>query len=153
MSFIEFVFGKRRTAAPEAEILEHAPPGVWWREVRPRDSAAPVSAARADRSGSLSTKHGAQSYSAGDYIVDHGGGDEAVVRAPIFEGTYRSIGEGRYKKRSDLVLRYFTLERPVEVRTLEGVEHAAAGDWIMEGVMGELWPIKPDVGQRKYRPA
>jgi hypothetical protein len=55
-------------------------------------------------------------------------------------------------KRPDLVLRYFTLNRAIMVATLEGPQRAAAGDWIIEGVAGELWPVPRDKALTKYEP-
>lgn len=75
------------------------------------------------------------------------------MRGDIFERTYARVGEGWYTKRSDVVLRYFTLERPVTVETLEGLQRAAAGDWIVEGVAGELWPAPRKKALAKYEPA
>jgi hypothetical protein len=50
------------------------------------------------------------------------------------------------------VLRYFTLDRPVMVETLEGLQRAAPGDWIMQGVAGELWPTPREKALAKYEP-
>lgn len=88
-----------------------------------------------------------------DYIIDYGGGDRAVVRGDVFELTYARNSDGGYVKRPDIVLRYFTLNRPVMVETLEGPQRAAAGDWIMQGVAGELWPVPVKKALAKYEPA
>jgi len=39
------------------------------------------------------------------------------------------------------------------VRTLEGVMKTDAGDWIIQGVKGELYPCKPDIFAATYEPA
>jgi hypothetical protein len=133
--------------------LERAPPGVVWRSVRPK-SAEPVRAELARSSGKIETPRGALKYQAGQhYIVHYGPGDRAPVRRTLFERTYRRRDDGRYEKRPDIVLRYFTLSYPVMVETLEGAELAQPGDWIMEGVAGELWPIAPRDAEQKYEPA
>ena len=67
--------------------------------------------------------------------------------------TYARTGDSCYTKRSDVVLRCFTLDRPVMVKTLEGLQRAAAGDWIVEGVAGELWPVPRTKALAKYEPA
>ncbi len=36
------------------------------------------------------------------------------------------------------------------IETLEGVMKASAGDWIITGVDGERYPIKPDIFQKTY---
>lgn len=36
------------------------------------------------------------------------------------------------------------------IKTLEGWHEVTPGDWIMTGVNGEHWPIKPDVFEKSY---
>lgn len=38
------------------------------------------------------------------------------------------------------------------IETLEGTMHASAGDYIITGVNGELYPCKPDIFQKTYEP-
>lgn len=133
-------------------VLQYPPRDVEWRRVRPRGEAAPVHAWRAEADQFVDTAHGRLRARGGeDMIVVHEDGARAVVRGDIFERTYEALGGGLYRKRSDLTFRYFTLDRPALVRTLEGDEHAEPGDWIMEGVVGELWPAQREEAERKYR--
>lgn len=37
--------------------------------------------------------------------------------------------------------------------TLEGVMTANVGDWIIQGVKGEIYPCKPDIFAATYEPA
>jgi hypothetical protein len=39
------------------------------------------------------------------------------------------------------------------IRTLEGDMTVGAGDWIIRGVKGELYPCKPDIFAATYDPA
>lgn len=39
------------------------------------------------------------------------------------------------------------------VKTLEGDHRADIGDWIIQGVKGELYPCKPDIFTMTYEPA
>lgn len=39
------------------------------------------------------------------------------------------------------------------IPTLEGVHRAQPGDWIIQGVKGELYPCKPDIFEMTYEPA
>ena len=151
MKLVDLVFGRRpEPSAPPLDVIDRPPAGVWWREVRPRPNAG-VRARKATRDGVLRMERGDQRFESGrHYIVTHTDGDEFVVRADVFEATYRPMGDGRYAKRTDIVLRYFTLNRAVSIRTLEGLERAEAGDWIMEGVLGELWPIDSDKAHTLY---
>jgi hypothetical protein len=41
----------------------------------------------------------------------------------------------------------------VRIQTLEGTMEAAPGDWIIQGVKGELYPCKPDIFAATYDPA
>jgi hypothetical protein len=36
------------------------------------------------------------------------------------------------------------------INTLEGVMRANAGDWIIRGVNGEVYPCKPDIFEKTY---
>jgi len=48
----------------------------------------------------------------------------------------------------------FTRDEPfVEIETLEGVMRGNRGDWIIQGVNGELYPCKPDIFQLTYEEA
>ena len=41
----------------------------------------------------------------------------------------------------------------MRIKTLEGVMNASAGDWIIKGVKGEIYPCKPDIFEATYEPA
>jgi hypothetical protein len=36
------------------------------------------------------------------------------------------------------------------IRTLEGVMTVSAGDWVITGVKGEIYPCKPDIFEATY---
>ena len=38
------------------------------------------------------------------------------------------------------------------IETSEGEMRASLGDWIIQGVNGEIYPCKPDVFQKTYEP-
>lgn len=38
------------------------------------------------------------------------------------------------------------------IHTLEGIMHAAQGDWIIQGIKGEIYPCKPDIFAATYEP-
>lgn len=38
------------------------------------------------------------------------------------------------------------------IRTLEGALHVSAGDWIIQGTAGELYPCKPEIFAEIYEP-
>lgn len=135
-------------------MIDAAPANVVWHRVRPREGGPLVRAWSTARDQEVETEHGVLHARAGlDVIVEHMAGEYGVVRRDIFDRLYISVGGDLYRKRTDIVLRYFTMRRPVLVKTLEGAQEAAAGDWIMEGPMGELWPVERAEAQRKYVPA
>jgi len=38
----------------------------------------------------------------------------------------------------------------LHIRTLEGVHHVSEGDYIIQGVKGEIYPCKPDIFEMTY---
>ena len=40
----------------------------------------------------------------------------------------------------------------MKIKTLEGVMTAQSGDWIIQGVKGEIYPCKPDIFEATYEP-
>jgi len=40
----------------------------------------------------------------------------------------------------------------IAIQTLEGTLYASFGDWIIRGVQGELYPVKPDIFEATYEP-
>ena len=134
-------------------LIEYPPRDAEWRRVSPRSDAEPVRAWLAEGDTVVEGEHGKLKARGGeDMIITRTHGERSVVRSDIFYRTYEAIGlGGLYRKRGDVVFRYFTLDRPAIVRTLEGEQHAEAGDWIMEGVIGELWPVPAEEAEEKYR--
>ncbi|MBI1252266.1 MAG: hypothetical protein GC189_12435 [Alphaproteobacteria bacterium] len=143
------VFG----AKPAPRRINAPPRGVRMRRVRARN-AQPVSARLANTNGAITSGDDALAYRAGEhYIVHYADGGEAPVARKIFERTYVRRSDGLYEKRTDIVFRYFTLPHAVIVNTLEGAKRANPGDWIMQGVLGEIYPIPAREADRKYEAA
>lgn len=44
-------------------------------------------------------------------------------------------------------------EPTIAIETLEGTMTASAGDWIIRGVQGEFYPVKPDIFDATYEEA
>lgn len=38
------------------------------------------------------------------------------------------------------------------IKTLEGEMHVSVGDYVIQGVKGELYPCKPDIFEETYQP-
>ncbi len=118
-----------------------------------RQEPRPVRAKLAHADGVLKTKRGRNPYQRGrHYIVEYAPGDRAVVNRDVFERSYDRIGGDQYKKRAGLLYRYFTLSHAAMIATLEGPERADAGDWIMEGLSGDIYPMSPARGLEIYDP-
>lgn len=45
---------------------------------------------------------------------------------------------------------HLLVEEKLYIQTLEGVHHAAVGDYIIKGVRGEFYPCKPDIFKETY---
>ncbi|MFZ2031359.1 MAG: hypothetical protein WAU68_13685 [Vitreimonas sp.] len=152
MNLGEVIFGARPSFMQSPVAIKAPPRHARWQEVRPKPDVERVRARRAEGDHEVQTAQGKLQAHGGDYIVTYKAGDQAVVRPDIFEKTYAPDGIGAYKKRTDIVLRYFTLERPALIHTLEGEQRAEPGDWIMQGVAGELWPVPQEKALQKYDP-
>ena len=48
---------------------------------------------------------------------------------------------------------YTTTPASLAIPTLAGEMSASAGDWIIRGIKGELYPCKPDIFDATYEPA
>lgn len=45
----------------------------------------------------------------------------------------------------------FQVDKPLNIKTLEGTMHANSGDWIITGVDGEQWPVKREIFDKTYK--
>lgn len=155
MDVLHFVIGRRGPAkSPSPLPTVTAPPtDANWVQVVSRLNPRPVRAKLAHANGVLKTKRGRNPYQRGrHYIVDYAPGDRAVVTRDVFERVYERIGDDQYQKRAGLLYRYFTLSHAAMIATSEGPECADAGDWIMEGPSGEIYPMSPARGLEIYEP-
>jgi hypothetical protein len=57
----------------------------------------------------------------------------------------------RFRKRPVEVEAY-QVHEDLYIETLEGRMHASPGDWIVVGVHGERYPVKPDIFEKTYEP-
>ncbi len=150
MNLFTFVFGEK----PRPRVVSEPPARANWKSVRAKAGQPPVKARRAEADTYVETGQGQLKARGGDdYIISYGPDDHAVISAKIFEATYEPAGEGLYRKRTDVVFRYFTLPYACIVETKEGPQRAKPGDWIMQGVEGEIWPIPVEKAEAKYDPA
>lgn len=73
-----------------------------------------------------------------------GGPDQ--IEAPVWACEAIRAGAVRFE-------RLGTPEVSLLIDTLEGTHRANQGDWIIQGVKGELYPCKPDIFAATYEPA
>jgi len=48
-------------------------------------------------------------------------------------------------------VRAVKMQDPFTVHTLEGVSHGNAGDYLVQGTEGELYPCAADIFEKKYK--
>ena len=51
-----------------------------------------------------------------------------------------------------VVVEAYQTDKEMYIPTLEGIMHAAPGDWIITGVHGEQYPCKDDIFRKTYQP-
>ena len=57
----------------------------------------------------------------------------------------------KFIKKPVIVEAYQVFEE-VKIETLEGTITASPGDWIVTGIHGEKYPVKPDIFEKTYQP-
>ena len=71
-----------------------------------------------------------------------------VVEAVLYDGSKESIADClRLGRNIGLAADHLT------IKTLEGTMRADLGDWVIRGVKGEVYPVKPDIFAATYEPA
>lgn len=55
----------------------------------------------------------------------------------------------KYRK-IPIVLEAYQTDEEMDIETLEGVMHASIGDYIVTGIRGEKYPVKPDIFEKLY---
>lgn len=56
--------------------------------------------------------------------------------------TWTSEGSARFLVGTDSIW--------IQISTLEGIHRASIGDWIIQGVDGEIYPCKPEIFKKTY---
>jgi len=85
---------------------------------------------------------------AGDWLVTSGN-DQWTVVGDIFAKTYQQVGPGRFAKTAKVEA--VQVPKLIRVKTLEGEAVAHAGDWLLRGVSGEVWPVTHPIFVERYR--
>jgi hypothetical protein len=87
---------------------------------------------------------------AGDWRVIDDHGHERTVGDAEFRKTHLYLGSGRWRRIGEF--RAWQVEEALVMRTKEGVATANPGDWVVEGVHGERWPVSDQQFRRTYQP-
>lgn len=74
-----------------------------------------------------------------------------VVEAVRWDGNMDTIEPLLAKSTTRSVCQEFG-DPTLIIPTLEGEMRAGVGDWIIRGVRGELYPVKPDIFEATYEP-
>jgi hypothetical protein len=85
----------------------------------------------------------------GDWRVLDDWGDERTVRDAEFVVSHEHAGGGRWRRTG--TFRAWQVREPQVLRTIEGRAVAEAGDWVVEGLGGERWPVTDEQFRRTYR--
>lgn len=75
----------------------------------------------------------------GDWAVTDASGRERSVDPESFSASYELIEGDRYRRRGIFLARQAVTEETISTEEGDAVAHA--GDWIVEGVRGEIWPV------------
>jgi transcriptional regulator with XRE-family HTH domain len=77
-----------------------------------------------------------------------------VIEAIQFKSGYTTMLEittfVRCKIKYMVVSTNGTVDTPFSIDTLEGILDVTDGDWIVKGVKGEFYPVKPDIFEMTY---
>ena len=60
-------------------------------------------------------------------------------------------GKEKFVKKP-VVVEAYQIDKEMDIETLEGTMKASPGDWIIKGVHGEIYPCKPDIFEKTYKP-
>lgn len=71
------------------------------------------------------------------------------VQAWQWNGAYSDVPSWVIMSDPSITLR---TDSTLAVPTLEGVITANVGDWLIQGVKGEIYPCKPDIFEATYEP-
>lgn len=73
-----------------------------------------------------------------------------VIEAVQWTGTPESADEVLSFARGKATWR--TSHNDMQIDTLEGAMTVSPGDWVIKGLKGEFYPIKPDIFEATYEP-
>lgn len=85
----------------------------------------------------------------GDWAVIDDSGQERSITPESFTASYELIERNRYRRKGVFRARQAQVQETIS--TDEGDAVAQAGDWIVEGVHGEIWPVPKERFEATYQ--
>ena len=58
--------------------------------------------------------------------------------------------KNQYFRKKPVIIEAYQTSKELIIKTLEGDMIASKGDWIVTGVDGEQYPVKPDILKKTY---
>lgn len=58
--------------------------------------------------------------------------------------------KNQYFRKKPVIIEAYQTSKELIIKTLEGDMIASKGDWIVTGVDGEQYPVKPDIFKKMY---
>lgn len=58
--------------------------------------------------------------------------------------------KNQYFRKKPVIIEAYQTSKELIIKTLEGDMTASKGDWIVTGVDGEQYPVKPDIFKKTY---
>lgn len=58
--------------------------------------------------------------------------------------------KNQYFRKKPVIIEAYQTSKELIIKTLEGDMIASKGDWIVTGVDGEQYPVKPDIFKKTY---
>ena len=58
----------------------------------------------------------------------------------------------QYFRKKPVIIKAYQTSKELIIKTLEGDMLASKGDWIVTGVDGEQYPVKPGIFKKTYEP-
>lgn len=104
-----------------------------------------VNAFQTDKEVDITTSRGILHADIDDFIIN----GKYPCKPDIFMNTYEHVNADIYRKKPVVIEAYQT-DKEIDIQTLEGLEHAKAGDFIITGIKGEQYPCSPDTFKKIY---
>lgn len=144
-----------RLDALDPSIPRNAVPRTRVGVARPKADGGAIKIEEPTEEGVIKAKWGDLAYKPGvDLIATRAddASDKYPIKKVIFDASYGPIEgrEGEFAKRTDVPYGWFELTEDTMIATAEGLTQAKAGDVVMIGAAGEMWPMSRASFDKRY---